>query len=247
MSVESERFDPAQFMPPWIRHEHVERYVFAARHVRDRVVIDCACGAGEGTRLFAEAGARRIHAIDLSPDAAAATARRCADVPGIVTALAGSALQIPLPDATADVFISLETFEHLPDQEAFLKEAHRLLKPGGMLICSTPNRQVYNPGRSLQSKPWNRFHIREYDQAEFVGALREYFPDCTLYGQNPVRWWRARAMEALAKAIPGNVAVRINQALKLPRFLADSPTRHRVTEQRPDRAYEYSLAVCRRV
>ena len=54
-----------------------------------------------------------------------------------------------------------------------------------MLICSTPDRDVYNPGASPDSDPWNAFHVREYSQPEFVDLLGRHFERVELFGQNP--------------------------------------------------------------
>jgi ubiquinone/menaquinone biosynthesis C-methylase UbiE len=137
MSIESERFNPAGFVPPWTRHEHLERFAFGERYAHDLVVIDCAYGTGIGTRRFAEAGARRVYAYDISGEAVAATIERCRGLD--VIAETADAAKLPLPDASADVFISFETFEHLREPEALFAEAYRLLTPGGRFICSTPN------------------------------------------------------------------------------------------------------------
>ncbi len=44
-----------------------------------------------------------------------------------------------LPDGEADVVVSVETIEHLENPRALLRELRRLLKPGGLLILTTPN------------------------------------------------------------------------------------------------------------
>jgi ubiquinone/menaquinone biosynthesis C-methylase UbiE len=245
MGVESERFDPGHFMPPWVRDEHVERFRFASAFVEGGVVVDCACGSGEGTRYFAEAGARRVYAFDLSQEAVDATAERCGTLPNASCARA-SALQLPLPSGTADVYISLETIEHLPDDRALLEEARRVLKPGGFFICSTPNRRVYSPGRTVTSRPWNSFHLREYAVDEFKALLSPFFSECALYGQNPRSAFRTSVLEFLGRTMPGDAAVRINQIAKLPRFVIKRARQHAVEACRPGLDYEYIVAVSKR-
>ena len=45
----------------------------------------------------------------------------------------------PLPDASADVVVSVETIEHLENPRAFMRELVRLTKPGGWVVVTTPN------------------------------------------------------------------------------------------------------------
>jgi ubiquinone/menaquinone biosynthesis C-methylase UbiE len=47
--------------------------------------------------------------------------------------------RLPYDDASIDVACSLEVVEHVEDQFAFARELHRILKPGGLAIISTPN------------------------------------------------------------------------------------------------------------
>lgn len=242
MNVEIERFDPTSAAPPWIRHEHLARFRFGTSFVKGRIAVDCACGTGEGTRMFAEMGASHVYAFDVSPDAVSATATRCQELN--VTAGLGDAKALPLPEASADVFISLETFEHLIDPESLLSEAHRILKHGGTFICSTPNRDVSSPGNSLNSKPWNRFHTREYNQTEFLSAVESRFASCKLLGQNPVSLHRAKLMRRLGRLFSVMFSVRLNQVLKLPRFILGDPGRHAVQVWNPDFEYEYCVVVC---
>lgn len=48
-----------------------------------------------------------------------------------------------LPDATFDLILCTEVVEHIPDSQSALREMRRLLRPGGTLILSTPQR--YSP------------------------------------------------------------------------------------------------------
>lgn len=144
-SVEHERFSDNRFTPPWIRHEHLQRFAFASTFAANAVVVDCACGSGIGTRIFADAGAERVLAFDLSQTAIAATQTQCTDLTNVLVQLA-DATCLPIPDEAADLYVSFETIEHVQDASAILREARRVLKKNGTFICSTPNRKVYNPG-----------------------------------------------------------------------------------------------------
>ncbi len=53
--------------------------------------------------------------------------------------------RVPLPDASADLILSIQVLEHVVDLDAYLSECHRLLKPGGLLLLSTHGFWVYHP------------------------------------------------------------------------------------------------------
>jgi SAM-dependent methyltransferase len=68
----------------------------------------------------------------------------------------------PFAENSFDVVITFQVIEHIEDDESFLREIHRVMKPGGLAIITTPNRPM-----SLSRNPW---HIREYTGKE-LGAL----------------------------------------------------------------------------
>jgi SAM-dependent methyltransferase len=240
--VERERvvFEGGRF-PPWTKHEHLARYQFVAERVEEKVVVDCACGDGTCARILGQR-AREVLAFDLSEEAVA-TAQR-GTVPGNVRFAVASATALPVADDFADLYVSLETIEHLSDANAVLCEAARVLKPDGTLICSTPDRDVYSPGNFLDSRPWNRFHVREYSQSEFVALLGRHFEQIELFGQNPKTPGLVQLRVSIGRRLPGHVIVRLNQALKLPRFLYDRLEHHLVLPVGPGLRYEILIAVC---
>jgi len=168
--------------------EHIHRYRFAALLVKGRRVLDIACGEGYGAAALLQAGAASLTAVDVSAEACAHAARRY----GLKT-LVGDARQIPLADASVDVVVSFETIEHLPDPGRFLDECRRVLVPGGTLVVSTPNREVYD-----KLAPDNPYHVQELDRAEFAALLGARFGPVAMYTQCPrtVAWWSPRALAA---------------------------------------------------
>ncbi len=89
--------------------------------------------------------------------------------------LAGNLAALPLPDASVDVVVNFQVIEHLWDQPQFVAECLRVLRPGGLLLMSTPNRITFSPGRDT---PVNPFHTRELNAAE----LTELLDDGRLHG-----------------------------------------------------------------
>jgi ubiquinone/menaquinone biosynthesis C-methylase UbiE len=167
-----ERIVPGKTSEPLFR-EHEQRYAFAGRYVSGKEVLDVACGTGIGTNYLRKAGAVCCYGVDIDPGAieyANARYRGCFFVQG-------DASQLDLPDRSVDVVVSFETIEHISDQERFILECNRVLKPGGLLICSTPNRRIYR---------WygeNPYHIRELSLREFSTVFAAHFGDLQLFSQ----------------------------------------------------------------
>ena len=77
---------------------------------------------------------------------------------------------LPLADSAVDVVVNFQVIEHLWDQPQFVAECLRVLRPGGVLMMSTPNRITFSPGRDT---PINPFHTRELNAAEVTELLTD--------------------------------------------------------------------------
>lgn len=162
-----------------IEIEHLHRYFLAREACRGRDVLDLACGEGYGSALMAQT-ARSVVGVDVSAEAIAFAQEGY--LRDNLRFLLGDGRQIPIADASVDVVASFETLEHLYEQEQLLAEFRRVLRPGGLLLISTPDRTVYSPDGSVP----NPHHVRELDLAEFHGLLRSVFPEVRMFAQRPM-------------------------------------------------------------
>ncbi len=127
--------DPCTF---W---EHIDRYRFASRWVQNKRVLDIAAGEGYGTRGLLEAGAKHVIGIDIDAEVCEHASKRYG-----LEVHQGNAEHIPVDDNSVDVVVSFETIEHVPNAERFIQEIFRVLVPGGTVIISTPETDLYSPG-----------------------------------------------------------------------------------------------------
>lgn len=90
----------------------------------------------------------------------------------------------PLPDCSIDIFFCGECIEHIEDTFAFLTEIHRVVKPGGLIIFTTPNATpwVY---RQLNLR-WcvGLEHVALLSFDEFQNILEQFFDPISYYGFN---------------------------------------------------------------
>ena len=155
--------------------EHIYRYRFAVPYVAGRRVLDIACGEGYGAAAFLKAGASSVIGVDISEE----TCRHARSKYGI-DARIGDAQAIPLPDQSVDVIVSFETIEHVPEPAAFLAECARVLAPGGRIIISTPNKDIYR----FSGEQHNPFHCSELTKEEFDELLSHRFVGSKMFMQN---------------------------------------------------------------
>jgi SAM-dependent methyltransferase len=81
--------------------------------------------------------------------------------------------RVPLPDGSVDVILSTQVLEHVPDVPAYLREAHRLLRPGGLMYLTTHGAFILHR-HPTDFRRWTIDGLRyELEQCGFVGERIE--------------------------------------------------------------------------
>lgn len=175
-------FTGERFMPEvknmQLALEHYQRYQSVLKLVSGKTVLDAACGEGYGSQMLAQA-ALQVTGLDISRDAIANARQKY--ISNNLCFLEGSITDLPADTGSIDIVISFETIEHVPIgmQVRFLEEIDRVLKPDGILVMSTPNREPYN-SRTGQR---NQFHVHEFTLAEFKQFLQTRFQSVQIFHQ----------------------------------------------------------------
>ena len=146
----------------WFRRHEVVYRRLVDRCI-DRDVLEAGSGEGYGADLIADV-ARHVIGLDYDDSAVAHVRARYPRV----DMRQGNLADLPLPSASVDVVVNFQVIEHLWDQGQFVAECLRVLRPGGVLLMSTPNRITFSPGLDT---PVNPFHTRELNAAELTELL----------------------------------------------------------------------------
>jgi ubiquinone/menaquinone biosynthesis C-methylase UbiE len=155
--------------------EHLHRYAFASQLVKDKVVLDIACGEGYGSCLLSKY-ANFVYGIDIDLNSINHASKKYPK--NNLTYIHGSCLEIPIKSNTVDVVVSFETIEHLYEQEQMTIEFKRVLKQDGLLIISSPEKEYYH-----KVDPNNPFHVKELFLQEFERLIRNNFSFVNFYFQ----------------------------------------------------------------
>lgn len=120
-----------------------------------------------------------------------------------------------IADNSFDFAVSFQVIEHIQDDKAFIREIHRVLKPGGKLFLSTPNRLM-----SLTRNPW---HIREYTAAELTNLVSQVFKSVEMkgvYGNDKVMEYHEKNKASVRRITRFDI---FNLQYRLPRRLLQIP------------------------
>jgi SAM-dependent methyltransferase len=205
-----------------------ELFVERGGLARGKRALELGCGTGVFLERVARSGAA-LHGIDLSQDLLAKARARLAGFPN-VTLDRGNAEALPYPDGHFDAVYGSSVLHHL-DLDAALREAYRVLRPGGRVVFAEPN--ILNPqvllmfrfpplkerfGVSPDEMAFSRFRARRaLEHAGFAGARVEPFD--FLHPSVPARFVEralglSRALERLplVREIAGSLLIDARRA-----------------------------------
>ena len=120
-----------------------------------------------------------------------------------------------IEDNSVDFVVSFQVIEHIKDDERFLEEIHRVLKPGGKVILTTPNIMM-----SITRSPW---HTREYTPEQMGEILKSSFDKYELkgvFGNEKIMAYYNKNKEAVRKITRFDI---LNMQYWLPRWMLEIP------------------------
>lgn len=157
------------------------RYIHSLDFAKEKKVVDIACGVGWGTFLLSKT-AREVIGVDLS-DNAINTAIKYYNSHNI-NYVCNYLHNAGIKDSDIDLITSFETIEHIEEPKLLINEFHRILKNDGYLLLSTPNGITFK--KSLTAKPFNPFHVEEYDKQSLIELFGNKWEIVEYRGQYPM-------------------------------------------------------------
>lgn len=179
---------------PWapdvqVVYEHFHRYMWAARVVEGRNVLDLGSGEGFGAAILSGSAA---HVVGVDVDERTVEHSQLNYGGSNLEFHVGTALDLScFDDASFGAVVAFEIIEHVQDQEQVLNEVARLLADDGLLIVSTPDRRLYSEATGQH----NPFHKRELALEEFQKLLAVHFPFVTGWGQRTITGSHLHALD----------------------------------------------------
>lgn len=180
MAVTSERQHPERVFTvedTLMKAKHEYAYELAAALIpRGAAVLEVGFGEGYGTQLLGDRFAS-YDGLELDGEVVEHARSRYTDPALAFREYDG--VVFPYADASFDVVLSFQVIEHVVDVGAWLAQIRRVCRAGALVVLTTPNRR----GRVADGeRPWNRYHVREFTDAELDQALAPHFRDVEIEG-----------------------------------------------------------------
>jgi len=152
-----------------LHHRLLSAYVFAEDYIKGDV-MELGCGEGRGINNILK-NSRSYTAVDKIDEAIKILSGKYPKEKFVSTSFP------PLDTFKTNSFdcvVSFQVIEHIEDDDLFIGEIYRILRPGGIALITTPNIKM-----TLTRNPW---HIREYTSEELVALASKYFSKIEIKG-----------------------------------------------------------------
>ncbi len=203
----STHLDPSENV---VFQRHLVAYKEAAKLIKGKVL---EIGSGEGYGIVELASiADSYIAVDKYPSYISTEIKEKNDIAFIQAEVP------PLKDIdseSVDFVVTFQVIEHIHNDKFFLREIKRVLKPGGKMIMTTPNRLM-----SLTRSPW---HIREYTPEAMRNIVKLFFSEIELrgvFGNEKVMDYYQKNKESVSRITKWDI---FNMQYWLPRWILQVP------------------------
>ncbi|MEO9872879.1 class I SAM-dependent methyltransferase [Ekhidna sp.] len=149
-----------------------QRLLSAYHHAKKFIkgdLLELGCGEGRGVELLATLADSYI-----GIDKIEAVVEKLQKKHNDFKFMSGVFPPFPFEDNSFDTIITFQVIEHVKEDQNFIKEIHRVLKPGGQALITTPNIKM-----TLSRNPW---HEREYTGDELTSLCKNYFDKVEMKG-----------------------------------------------------------------
>lgn len=189
--------------------EHLHRYAIIFNLIKNKKVLDIACGEGYGTALMSKY-AKHVTGIDIDKDTISKASHKYRSEN--INFIDGSILNIPVNDSSYDIITCFETIEHISNHDKALNELKRILSSNGILVISTPEKKYYSDLNNFK----NPFHQKELYEKDFIQLLNKYFTYYEIYSQSSFNG--SLIMKDGERKIIKYYSGDYNQILEIPEF-----------------------------
>lgn len=159
-----------------LAQRHYVPYEFSTPFINGKTVLDLGCGEGYGAAYLA-GKARQVIGTDIDKSIIVYAGEKYKK--DNLSFEVMDVTKLDFLDKTFDVIVSSHVIEHIKEMKKCLQEIKRVLKGNGICIFATPNRK---PRLKPKQKPFNIYHVHEFDWQELENLLREYFNNVRVYG-----------------------------------------------------------------
>jgi SAM-dependent methyltransferase len=167
--------DEGSTTAPFEYFRHLFPYAEVARRTAPTArLLEVGCGSGYGANLLAGT-LQDVTATDAYEQAITYARSRYPRLRFVQA----SGTMLPFAPCSFDVVVSFQVVEHIDNAAGYLRELHRVVRPGATLYLTTPNRRLRL--FPLQ-RPWNPYHVREYTDHQIGKLLASWFGTIEQWG-----------------------------------------------------------------